>query len=50
MEPVRIFLDTNIVLDYYTGRMGDTNAKTIVASGQEPSQPSAPDRSRRLRI
>ena len=23
MEAVKIFLDTNIVLDYFTGRMGD---------------------------
>lgn len=36
MEAVKVFLDTNIVLDFYTGRMGDNNAKTIVASGQDP--------------
>lgn len=36
MEPVRVFLDTNIVLDFYTGRMGNDTAKTIVAVGQDP--------------
>ena len=36
MEAVRVFLDTNIVLDFYTGRMGDGVAKTIVMAGQVP--------------
>ena len=36
MEPVKIFIDTNIVLDYFTGRMGDGQAKTIVQIGQDP--------------
>ena len=36
MEPVKIFIDTNIVLDYFTGRMGDGQAKTIVQIGQNP--------------
>lgn len=35
METVKIFLDTNIVLDFFSGRMGDNKAKTIVASGQD---------------
>ena len=30
MEPVKVFIDTNVVLDYFTGRMGDNNAETIV--------------------
>lgn len=34
MEPVKVFLDTNILLDYYTGRMGDNAAKMIVLAGQ----------------
>ena len=36
MEPVKVFLDTNVVLDYYTGRMCDGRAKTIVQIGQSP--------------
>lgn len=36
MEPVKVFLDTNVVLDYYTGRMGNDEAKKIVLSGQDP--------------
>ncbi|MGN0191474.1 MAG: type II toxin-antitoxin system VapC family toxin [Candidatus Cryptobacteroides sp.] len=36
MEAVRIFIDTYIVLDYLTGRMGDGQAKTIVQIGQDP--------------
>lgn len=36
MEAVKVFLDTNVVLDYYTGRMGDSIAKTIVMAGQTP--------------
>ena len=36
MEPVKIFIDTNIVLDYFTGRMRDGQAKTIVQIGQDP--------------
>lgn len=36
MEPVRIFIDTNVILDYLTGRMDDGNAKTIVQVGRNP--------------
>ncbi len=36
MEPIKVFVDTNIVLDYYTGRMGDDIAGTIVLTGQTP--------------
>ena len=36
MEPIKIFLDTNILLDYYTGRMGDSNAEKIVQIGKNP--------------
>lgn len=36
METVKLFLDTNIVLDFYTCRLGDDNAKTIVSAGQAP--------------
>ena len=36
MEPVKVFIDTNVVLDYFTGRMGDNNAETIVQIGQNP--------------
>lgn len=35
METVKIFLDTNIVLDYFTGRMSDDRAKTIVQIGRD---------------
>lgn len=35
MEPVRIFLDTNIVLDYFSGRMGDGLATKIVQIGRD---------------
>lgn len=30
MEPIKIFLDTNIVLDYYTGRQNDGLAEKIL--------------------
>lgn len=36
MESVKVFIDTNVVLDYFTGRMGDNNAETIVQIGQSP--------------
>lgn len=36
MEPVKVFLDTNIVLDYFTGRMGDGLAGKIVQIGRGP--------------
>lgn len=36
MEPVRIFLDTNIVLDYLTGRMEDGLAGKVVQIGRDP--------------
>jgi len=36
MEPVKVFLDTNVVLDYYTGRIGDGVAARIVQLGQLP--------------
>ena len=34
MEPIKVFLDTNIVLDYYTGRMGDGLAEKIIQTGE----------------
>ncbi|MBQ0094814.1 MAG: PIN domain-containing protein [Bacteroidetes bacterium] len=34
MEQIKVFLDTNIVLDYFTGRMGDCLAEKIVQIGQ----------------
>jgi len=34
MEKVRIFLDTNIVLDFFTNRMGDGLAAKVVQVGQ----------------
>lgn len=34
MEPIRLFLDTNIVLDYFTGRMHDDKALNIMKAGQ----------------
>lgn len=34
MGKVRILLDTNIVLDYFTGRMGDGNAARLVQVGR----------------
>ena len=33
MERVKLFLDTNIVLDYYTARMGDGIAEKVVHIG-----------------
>lgn len=38
MDAVKIFLDTNIVLDYFTGRMNDDRAKTIVQIGRDYPQ------------
>lgn len=38
MEAVRIFLDTNIVLDYFTGRMNDDRAKIIMQIGRDYPQ------------
>ena len=35
MEQIKVFVDTNIVLDYFYDRMGDGCAKTIVLVGQE---------------
>ena len=37
MEPIRVFLDTNVVLDYFTGRMRDHLAETLVSIGQTDS-------------
>lgn len=36
MERIKVFLDTNIVIDYYTGRMGDGIAEKIVQAGEHP--------------
>lgn len=36
MEQVKIFLDTNILIDYYTGRMEDGVAEKIVIAGDAP--------------
>ncbi|MGN1210842.1 MAG: type II toxin-antitoxin system VapC family toxin [Candidatus Cryptobacteroides sp.] len=36
MESVKLFIDTNIVLDYFTGRMNDGYAKTIIQLGRNP--------------
>lgn len=36
MEPLKIFLDTNIVLDYLTGRMHDGKAALLVQVGKNP--------------
>ena len=35
METVKLFLDTNIVLDFYTGRLGNDDAQKIVTAGQD---------------
>ena len=35
MEQVRIFVDTNVIIDYYTGRTGDKNAERIVQIGED---------------
>lgn len=35
MEQIKVFVDTNIVLDYFYDRMRDVCAKTIVLVGQE---------------
>lgn len=35
MEQIKVFVDTNIVLDYFYDRMRDGFAKTIVLVGQE---------------
>ena len=34
MEKVKIFLDTNVVIDYYTGRMGDGVAEKVMQVGE----------------
>lgn len=36
MEPIKVFLDTNIVIDYLSGRMSDGKAETIMQIGQSP--------------
>ena len=36
MEQVKVFLDTNIVIDYYTGRMGDGVAEKVMQVGEHP--------------
>lgn len=36
MERIKLFLDTNIVIDYYTGRMNDGIAEKIVQVGEHP--------------
>lgn len=36
MGKIKVLLDTNIVIDYFTGRMGDGTAERIVAIGQSP--------------
>lgn len=36
MEQVKLFLDTNIVIDYFSGRMADSMAERIVLCGQTP--------------
>jgi len=36
MEKVKVFLDTNVVVDYFTGRMGDGIAEKIIQVGQDP--------------
>ena len=36
MERIKVFIDTNIVIDYYTGRMGDGIAGKIVQAGEHP--------------
>lgn len=36
MEPIKIFLDTNIVLDFFTGRMNDGKAAKLVQLGSSP--------------
>ena len=35
MEQIKVFVDTNIVLDYFYDRMRDGCAKTVVLVGQE---------------
>ena len=35
MEQVRIFVDTNVIIDYYTGRTGNKNAERIVQIGED---------------
>lgn len=36
MGKIRILLDTNIVIDYFTGRMADGMAERIIAIGESP--------------
>lgn len=36
MESLKIFLDTNIILDYLTGRMNDGKAAKLVQVGKSP--------------
>ena len=36
MDAIKVFLDTNVVLDYYTGRMRNNLAEKVVQIGQYP--------------
>ena len=36
MDAIKVFLDTNVVLDYYTGRMKNNLAEKVVQIGQYP--------------
>lgn len=36
MESIKVFLDTNIVLDYLTGRMNDGKAAQLMQVGKSP--------------
>lgn len=36
MGKIRVLLDTNVVIDYFTGRMADGYAERIVAIGESP--------------
>ena len=33
---MKVFLDTDIVIDYYTGRMGDGVAEKVMQVGEHP--------------
>ena len=36
MEPIRIFIDTNVIIDYFSGRMHDGEALKIMQLGRTP--------------
>lgn len=34
MEPIKVFIDTNVLVDYFTGRMNDGYARKVMLAGK----------------